>query len=296
MIKDKLIRTFGFIHQHSLAQKSIFKAYFRFFVWQTQSFFFKGLIKKHFVGNVNFYAKKGLTGITGNIYTGLHEFEDMGFLLHFLRPVDTFFDIGANVGSYSLLASGYVGANTLSFEPSPITFNLLSKNIALNNLKNKIKAHQIALAKEFGKLNFTTSHDTGNHIASNSNLNEEVVVVDIKPLDNFIDFEPILLKIDVEGFETEVLEGGKKLLLNKKLKAVIIELNGSGNRYGYDEKNIHNHLLLLGFQPYLYNPFKRKLTLINLFGTHNTIYIRDLNFVADRCLKAKKINLMSVEF
>ena len=296
MLKEKLLRTFGFIHHHSLAQKALFKSYLRFFDWQIQTFFNKGLIKKRFIGTVKFYAKKGLTGITGNIYTGLHEFEDMGFLLHFLRPEDTFFDIGANVGSYSLLASGYIGAKTLSFEPSPATFNLLLKNIALNSLETKIQPHQIALAKEIGKLNFTITHDTGNHIANHEDLNEQIVEVAVKPLDTFIGREPILLKIDVEGFETDVIKGGEKILMSENLKAIIIELNGSGGRYGHDEKDIHAHLLSIGYLPYLYDPFKREFSLMNTFGSYNTIYIKDLPMVMNRCKNAEKVSALGIYF
>ena len=45
-----------------------------------------------------------------------------------------------------------------------------------------------------------------------------------------------MLKIDVEGFETEVINGGNKIITNKELKTIIIELNGSGGRDGYHEK------------------------------------------------------------
>ena len=63
-----------------------------------------------------------MTGATGNIYTGLHEFEDMMFLLHLLRPGDIFVDAGANIGSYTVLASAVVGAKSISFEPVPPLF------------------------------------------------------------------------------------------------------------------------------------------------------------------------------
>jgi len=86
----------------------------RFIYWQIQSRTAgPALIIKPFIGKVRFYAKKALTGITGNIYTGLHEFTDMTFLLHFLRAGDVFFDIGANVSSYTLLASGINRAKVL---------------------------------------------------------------------------------------------------------------------------------------------------------------------------------------
>ena len=72
-----------------------------------------------------------MTGATGNIYAGLHEFADMAFTLHFLRPDDLFMDVGANVGSYTLLASGVCKARTISFEPYPETMAALRRNIDL---------------------------------------------------------------------------------------------------------------------------------------------------------------------
>jgi len=135
---DKIKRTFGFIFSHPLGKRHLLKSLLRFIVWQLQSSLSPSkLIIKPYVGDVKFYAKKGLTGITGNIYTGLHEFGDMGFLLHFLRPGDVFFDIGANVGSYTLLASGVCKAKTIAIEPVQTTFNMLQQNIILNNLQNK---------------------------------------------------------------------------------------------------------------------------------------------------------------
>ena len=102
---------------------------------------------------------------------------------------------------------------------------------------------------------------------------------------------PLLIKIDVEGFETEVLKGAKKILSNPILKAIIIELNGSGHRYGYDEKLIHQELLILGFQPYKYNPDRREVISTPSYGNHNTIYIRDEPYVSDRISKARKIKI-----
>ena len=72
-------------------------------------------------------ANAGMAGATGNIYVGLREFEDMAFLLHLLRPDDLFVDVGANIGSFTVLASGAVGARSLAIEPIERTFNILIK-------------------------------------------------------------------------------------------------------------------------------------------------------------------------
>ena len=57
-----------------------------------------------------------MTGATGNIYAGLHEFVDMAFCLHLLRSGDLFVDVGANIGSYTVLASKVAGANSVTLE------------------------------------------------------------------------------------------------------------------------------------------------------------------------------------
>ena len=88
-------RTFGFIFNHPLGKRHPFTALSRLVWWQLQSRLSPSkFIVKPFITPVKFYAKKGLTGITGNIYTGLHEFNEMAFLLHFLNTADVFFEIG----------------------------------------------------------------------------------------------------------------------------------------------------------------------------------------------------------
>lgn len=284
-------RTFGFIHQHPLANKHLLKAYFRFFSWQFKSITKKDLQPIKFLDDTYFLAKKGLAGVTGNIYTGLHEFNEMGFLLHFLRAKDTFFDVGANVGSYTLLASGVCSSNTIAFEPVPSTFNILAQNIILNKLSNLVKLENAGVGKEMGKLEFVANEDTTNRVASEKDLHK--ISVDIVKLDDYCSSNPILIKIDVEGYETEVLNGGSNMLNNVNLKAIVIELNGSGERYGYNDEHIHDKLISHSFLPYSYDPFSRVLNKLETFGTFNTIYIRDFEFVNARLKSGKSINIFN---
>jgi hypothetical protein len=164
-------------------------------------------------------------------------------------------------------------------------------NIAINRLGDNVTAFNIALGSSKGTIGFTSSLDTTNHVANENEA--DIINVPVETLDDVLENQqcPSLLKIDVEGFETEVLMGAGKILENKGLKAIIIELNGSGKRYGYDEQNIHKMLIELGFKPFLYNPEKRALSSINEFGTHNTIYIRDVDFVQSRLKSADKFKI-----
>ena len=118
-------------------------------------------------------------------------------------------------------------------------------------------------------------------------------MVPVGKLDTIVgDRNPALMKIDVEGYETEVLAGADKVLKLASLKAIIIELNGSGSNYGYDEKNIHQLLLKHEFRPYLYDPGKRVLSIMNNFGTTNTIYLKDPEFVSERVTKAEPVKIL----
>lgn len=297
---SKLFQIKHFIDTHPLSGKHRIKAYTRFITWQLQQFFYRREKIVSFIGNTKLSVSKGMTGATGNIYTGLHEFTDMGFLLHFLRDNDLFFDIGANVGSYTILAAGHVGTTTISFEPVPSTFNSLVKNIELNQLKNLVTALNIGLGKNKSVLHFTKNLDTVNHVVydlSKANTSS-IIEVPVESVDEMVlqYGVPNLVKIDVEGFETEVLAGMIQTLKQEKLKAIIIELNGSGKRYGFDEDLLDAQLRNNKFIPYTYNPFKRNLVPVQKHGSLNTIYIKDVNSVQDRLRSAKKIKIFSEEF
>jgi FkbM family methyltransferase len=290
----KVSRTLGFIFAHPLAKRHPFKSFFRFLIWQVQSSLSpQKLFIKPFVGQVKFYARKKLTGITGNVYAGLHEFGDMAFLLHFLREGDFFLDVGANVGSYSLLSSGVCKARTIAFEPIPSTFNILASNVTLNKLGNLVTTINSAVGAAKGTLIFISDSDTTNHVLEDGAKAENTVKVPVITIDESLDgHEPSLIKIDVEGYETEALKGMAKTLDTPSLKAIIIELNGSGARYGYDEEAIHQLLKSKGFKPYSYDPFNRKLEVIEERGDMNTIYCRDIEFVDKKLESAPKIKVM----
>ncbi|MBX2887515.1 MAG: FkbM family methyltransferase [Ferruginibacter sp.] len=287
----KLFKVLKFIYNHPFNADNKLGSLWRFAKWQINCRLNPYPVVYPFTEHSKFIIRKGLTGATGNIYCGLMEFEDMGFLLHFLRPKDLFVDIGANVGSYTILASAEIFADTIAIEPIPSTYQNLKSNILINDIQDKVKAYNIGLGSNKGKLNFTKSLDTINHVVSNGNAN--TIEVEVNTLDNILQQVevPVLIKIDVEGFETEVLHGAENTLANPELKAIIIELNGSGNRYGYNEEEIHQKLLLLDFRPYGYNPKERKLTERKSFNNLNTIYIRNKEFVENRINTSRKIKI-----
>jgi FkbM family methyltransferase len=282
-------RTIQFVLTHPFTRGHRITALARLFKWQLLSRLRKQPVVHQFTKNSKLWVWKGLAGATGNIYCGLHEFEDMAFLLHLLRPDDLFIDIGANIGSYTMLASAEAGANTIAVEPVPQTFGHLTQNIKLNNIAAKATALNIGLGSKKDNLKFTRGHDTGNHVATEHDT--DVTEVKVDTLDNILAGQtPLLLKIDVEGFETEVLNGAEKILNSPGLKAIIIELNGAGDRYGFNDNDIHQLLFTKGFKVMRYNPFKRELAGAAERNTeHNTLYLRDIDFISNRVNAANKI-------
>lgn len=296
---EKLKIIFTAINKHPLARKHKMRAYLNLFKWQISQILFPGTQKVKFIDNTYLLVNKGMTGATGNIYCGLHEFEDMGFVLHFLNTGDTFIDVGANIGSYTILASGICGAKTISFEPVPQTFKHLEANIKFNRIEHLVSLQNEAVGIGEGKLNFTSALDTVNHVISdNETFDSNVIQVNVNSLDSKLQNveTTLLVKIDAEGFETAVLQGMKSTLKNECLKVIIIELNGSGLRYGYTDQSIHDTLIENNFNPYTYDPFTRNILPLSIFLETNTIYIRDYSFVERRIKSAKKISVFSETF
>lgn len=292
-----IVQVLKFIISHPLSKKRRIFSIARFFKWQVSSRLMPYPIVYSFVGNTKLIMWRGLTGATGNLYTGLHEFADMAFLLHFLREDDLFADIGANIGSYTVLASGYNKSKTISFEPIPRTFEILKDNLAINHIEGRVTPHNIGIGSKPGVLRFTSGLDTVNHVAAGNENTSELLEVKVNTLDNILEnTTPVLLKIDVEGFETEVLNGASITLSNPALKAIIIELNNSGIRYGFDDEKIHKLLTSKGFEPYAYYPFERKLNRVTQRTTANVIYIRDIDFVSDRVSSSPKVNILGQSF
>lgn len=287
--------TIKFIATHPLNKKNPLGGLYRFAKWQLRTRISPKPVVCKFGTKSKLLVSRGMTGATQNIYCGLQEFHDMAFLLHFLRESDAFIDIGANVGSYTILASSEVGATTYSVEPVLKTFEHLQENIDLNASNDRAVLFNMGVGSSQGTISFTKGLDTMNHVAVPGE--EHTIEVPVDTFDNlFVLDKTTLVKIDTEGFETAVIEGMEQALENPHLQAIIIELNGLSLRYGYDDQSVHKRLIESRFKPYDYDPFKRELTLKKSFGPHNTLYLRDEDFIKKRVKEAPLVRIHKSEF
>ncbi len=282
----------AFVWNHPLNAGNRLGALGRVIRWQLASRLMAGPIVLPFVDGTSLFATRGMTGATGNWYCGLHEVRDMAFVLHFLRPEDHFLDVGANVGSYTVLAGGAAGARVTAVEPIPETFAHLERNIALNDLSGRVRACPCGLSDASGTLRFTKDLDTVNHIlAPWEDLPS--IEVPVRTLDDLVGSDvPVLLKIDVEGHERSVLQGAVGTLADARLLAVVMETNGSGARYGISDAELVALMAHSGFSAYGYDPFNRQL--IDASRTDgNTVFVRDPAAIATRVRASKRYRLVN---
>lgn len=277
-----LINTLRFILQHPLNKKQKVKAVARWASWQVGSRLVSGPVAVPFVNGSMLLVSPGMTGATGNVYTGLHEFEDMAFVLHLLRPGDLFVDVGANVGTYTVLGGAVAGANCVSVEPIKDAYERLVLNVHLNGIQDRVEALNCGLASKTGTLTFTSGLDTMNHVSVGTDGGQSVRVAALD--DVLCDAAPTLVKIDVEGYEVEVIEGAGRVLAAESMLAVVMELNGSGRRYGYEDTDIHKRMLSYGFTPCAYSPLSRSLSAVDMAGRRsaNIIYVKDVASATSR--------------
>jgi len=209
----------------------------------------------------------------------------MMLCLHCLRHGDLFFDIGANVGSYTVLASGVCRAYAWAFEPHHGTAQHLRRNIAINNLGGLVVVYELALGAVDGEVPFTVDLGTMNRVASTKQ--QTFRMVRQQRLDELIgDQQPLMIKMDVEGYEEEILRGAQSLLANNSLKLILLETV---------TREANDMLKRNRFVQAYYEPCTRKLQRQpTATRSSNSIFVRDWEFVSLRLTSAKPVKILDV--
>jgi FkbM family methyltransferase len=291
----KLVSTLRSVATHPLNKDRGWRAAMEFCLIQAAARLVPGDVCVRFPEATRLLISPHMKGAAHFIAPGLCEFNEMCFVTHFLRPGDTFADVGANVGAFTLLASGVAGADTVAFEPSPSTFLYLLANIRLNDLTQKARATNAAVGAIEGKLRLSADLGTENYVCPK---NETIsgIEVSMTTLDKaFQRSAPTLMKIDVEGFETEVIAGATRTLADPTLQAMILERGALGNRYGFDEDSLHQGIRELGFRPCAYSALDRALSSLPPDAHGNIIYVRNFDSAQERLRTAPKFRFAGFE-
>lgn len=247
----KIILAFNFILDKIFKKKN-----FRFYLYEILR---ENYIEKTINGKRTFFFCPGTETKrrTESIFT--KEPETIQFINNFDKNIKNrnedliFFDVGTNIGLYSIYASQKIkNIKVFSFEPSFQNLSILSKNVGINNLSNKISILPFSLTENINKVPFFSSefYETigkeGGAINYFGNLNK--LFVDENNMDKALIYKtfgtnldylieenivplPDAIKIDTDGQELKILRGSKNLLKNCKNLKIQIEL---------DEKNAND--------------------------------------------------------
>lgn len=183
-----------------------------------------------------------------------------------IKKNDIVFDIGAHIGSFSILAANK-GATVYAFEPEKNNYLLLLKNIKINNLENKIIPFDFGVYSQNQELKLYESSNTGGHsIINNSNqFNQKYQLIKLKTLENICKELKIdhidLLKIDIEGSEYDLFKNLTNEIY-KKIKIVIGEYhlfyNNDKLNYGFLKKILSkNYQIVKKYSPYYFIAYNK---------------------------------------
>jgi FkbM family methyltransferase len=172
--------------------------------------------------------------IARGLYDGFYERREREFLSRFLRPTDVFFDVGANVGLYSVLAATVIDRRgaVYSFEPNQLALGFLRRNMGRMS-KCRSTIFGLALSDAIGELELSVpaqGFDAWATLGTVATLDgvaksERVATTTLDALLERAEVEaPTVVKIDVEGWELRVLRGGSVALHGAEPPLLMVEL------------------------------------------------------------------------
>jgi len=189
-------------------------------------------------------------------YGHYHERYEARLIRGALSPGENFWDIGANIGYFTLLAAAALNntGRIVAFEPGQTAFQRLQENIGLNNFRN-ITAVNLAASNSAGEARLylaTEIADTGANLYQRGEDRTQCEIIQTIPLDIFLNQEqlppPQFIKIDVEGAELAVLQGATNIL-SEFSPLLLLEMEEKTLRAaGTDKTAIQNWLSPLGYQ------------------------------------------------
>ena len=239
-------------------------------------------------GNKLFLSKKGLA--LSISHYGTYEELESKIMEEKIEMGNIVVDVGANIGLHTLNMARIVGntGQVFAFEPDPSNFEILKKNVKINNYKNII-LEQKAVGDKHGRTTLYQSDHPGKHrIFPQTEQAKSEIQVELTNLDNYFDSDMIdkinFIKIDVEGLEFSVLKGMKNILKNsKKIKILFEFMPENTMEVGFTPIELLNYLTSNNFKLYCMDDKTKKLLyvsnneeIVKLCSTTNNTINRNL--------------------
>ena len=208
-----------------------------------------------------------------------------------IKDGNTIVDIGANIGYFTLIFARLVGekGEVFAFEPEPNNFNLLKKNIEINNYKN-VNLINKAASNKSGKIKlYIDDFNSGGHSLIAQIPNKQHIEIESIKLDDFFDTNKKIdfIKIDAEGAELEVLKGMSTLLNKNDDIKILLEFNP----FMFKSFNVTPQKyidLLMGFNFKIYK-FDEKTENLKRINSYNDLEkIKFGNWINLFCIKHDK--------
>ena len=215
-------------------------------------------------GNKLFLSKKGLA--LSISHYGTYEELQSKIIEEKIEMGNIVVDVGANIGLHTLNMARIVGntGQVFAFEPDPSNFEILKKNVKINNYKNII-LEQKAVGDKHGRTTLYQSDHPGKHrIFPQTEQAKSEIQVELTNLDNYFDSDMIdkinFIKIDVEGLEFSVLKGMKNILKNSKKIKILFEFMPENTiEVGFTPIELLNYLTSNDFKLYCMDNKTKKL-------------------------------------
>jgi FkbM family methyltransferase len=281
--------TLNYIWSHPNCQKTQIQSIFKFITWQFYKRVTRRAIDIQIIPDVKMRCYPDSRSASAALYCGLYDYNDMNFLLRYLRPEDSFLDIGANVGIYTLLAaSKIVSGKIYSFEALPKNYKRLHENLALNHF-DQVQPFSVAVSDRRGEIALGLAEGDSMPFI-NLNTTSNTITVPTATLDDLLKDAPVntltLGKIDIEGAELLAFKGAQALFANQCPQVWILEILDATEQFGYGKQDLVDWLKIHGYGLYAYNAVTHQLSPITLDQQdgNNVLAIADsaLQFVRDR--------------
>lgn len=207
-----------------------------------------------------------------------------------LRQGDHFVDIGANIGMITLHARSLVGSSGKidCFEPNPECIDSLKNNLAINGIRNVV-VHECALSETSGALTLSlmSEHSGTATLADVGTSAVHKIVVDVRVGDEVLKQAPRLIKIDVEGFELQVLKGLRSTLTIHKPFVITELIERQLALAGTSAREMSDYLFSLNYNAYgiitRRKNLRSRLVLRPIFPTTDFAGVADVLWIhADR--------------